>query len=313
MALCLWKQYLCREQWLREKADRNLLVYNTCMRIDAHVHVYPPEIQADWRRIAEREPHFASLCSGRVHKWGDAGDVTAQMEIDGVDVSWIAGFAFRDPGLCRICNDYVMDAVKRSGGRLKGLAVVNPLSRGFEEEISRCRDAGFIGVGELFPDGQVFDITDTRQTWRLVAECHEKGMFLLLHAAEPVGRQYPGKGETGPKEAAEFCSNHPEVHVVFAHMGGGLWAYETMPGMKVILQNAWYDTAAAPFLYGPEVLNAAIAAGAGVKILYGSDFPLLGAERYRKMLKAAGLSDDQERSVMGANALDLLERLRSAV
>lgn len=281
------------------------------MRIDAHVHVYPPEIQFDWKKIAEKEPYFASLCSGRVHKWGNAGDVIGQMETDHVDVSWITGFAFRDPGLCRICNDYVIDAVKRSGGLLEGLAVVNPLSPGFEKEIERCRAAGLIGVGELFPDGQVFDITDTRQTWRLVAECHEKGMFLLLHTAEPVGRKYPGKGETGPKEAAEFCLNHPEVQAVFAHMGGGLWSYEAMPDMRIILQNAWYDTAAMPFLYGAEVLNAAVAAGAGHKILYGSDFPILDASRYEVLFRTSGVSSDWERCIKGGNALDLLKRAGS--
>ena len=281
------------------------------MRIDAHVHVYPPEIKNDWNRIAENEPHFASLCSGRVHKWCTAEDVLARMKEDSIDVSWIAGFAFRDPGLCRVCNDYVIDAVKRSEGRLKGLAVVNPLSRGFEEEILRCREAGFIGVGELFPDGQVFDITDMRQTWRLAAQCHENGMFLMLHVAEPVGHDYPGKGGSGPKEAAKFCSNHPEVQVVFAHMGGGLWSYETMPEMRIVLHNAWYDTAAAPFLYGPEVLNAAVAAGAGHKTLYGSDFPLLGADRYEKMFAASGLGDDILSGIRGGNAAVLLEKVRS--
>ncbi|MDO9508863.1 MAG: amidohydrolase family protein [Thermovirgaceae bacterium] len=280
------------------------------MRIDAHVHVYPPEIQADWETIAEKEPHFGSLCSGRAHKWATAEDVVEQMKADGVDVSWIAGFAFRDPGLCRVCNGYVIDAVKRSNGKLKGLAVVNPLSRGFEEEISRCREAGLIGVGELFPDGQVFDITDTRQTWRLVAQCHEKGMFLLLHVAEPVGHRYPGKGETGPKEAAEFCSNHPEVQVIFAHMGGGLWSYETMPEMRVALQNAWYDTAAAPYLYEPDVFASASAAGAGNKILYGSDFPLLGAERYEKMFSQSGLDEAVLAGIRGDNAASLLEKVR---
>jgi predicted TIM-barrel fold metal-dependent hydrolase len=281
------------------------------MRIDAHFHVYPPEVQAGWQKIAETEPHFAAICSGKVHKWALAGDVIAGMDADGVDVSWIAGFAFRDPGLCRICNDYVIEAVRGSSGRLRGLAVVNPMTRGFEDEISRCRDAGFIGVGELFPDGQVFDITDNRQTWRLSAECQEKEMFLLLHAAEPVGRQYPGKGATGPRECAELCSNHPEVQMVFAHMGGGLWAYETMPEMRVVLQNAWYDSAAAPYLYGPEVLAAAAAAGAAEKILYGSDFPLLGADRYEKMLAASGLGDDILSGIRGGNAASLLEKVRS--
>jgi len=284
--------------------------YNRHMRIDTHVHVYPPEVQADWQKIAEREPHFASICSGKVHKWALAEDVVARMETDGIDQSWITGFAFRDPGLCRICNDYVKDSVKRYPALLKGLAVVNPMSPGFEKEISRCSEQGTIGVGELFPDGQVFDIADIRQTWRLVAECHSRGLFIMLHTAEPVGREYPGKGRTGPREAAAFCTNHPEVQVVFAHMGGGLWGYETLKEMKLYLQNAWYDTAAAPYLYFPQVFSSVFAAGAGGKLLYGSDFPLLGAERYLKMLDDSGLEEDSISMVMGGNAEDLLKRAK---
>jgi hypothetical protein len=280
------------------------------MRIDTHVHVYPPEVQADWQKIAEREPHFASICSGKVHKWALAEDVVARMETDGIDQSWITGFAFRDSGLCRICNDYVIEAVKSSSGRLRGLAVINPMSPGFEKEISRCSEKGLIGVGELFPDGQVFDITDNRQTWRLVAECHAREMFIMLHTAEPVGRDYPGKGRTGPREASKFCFNHPEAHVVFAHMGGGLWSYETLKEMKLYLQNAWYDTAAAPYLYSPSVFSAVFAAGAGGKLLYGSDFPLLGAERYLKMLDDSGLGVDSISMVMGGNAEELGKRVK---
>ena len=87
--------------------------------------------------------------------------------------------------------------------------------------------------------------------------------------------------------------------------------YETMPEMKVHLQNAWYDTAATPFLYGPEVLGSAIAAGVGRKILYGSDFPILNASRYEKMFRASGISDDWERCIKGENALELLKQVSS--
>lgn len=281
------------------------------MHIDAHVHVYPPEIEKNWKKIAETEPHFGTLCAGKAHKWGTVEDLVARMEIDGLDQAWVTGVAFRDPGLCRLCNDYVMEALKKYLGKIQGLAVVNPLSRDFEKEIVRCREAGFIGVGELLPYGQVFDISDSRETWRLAAACQENGLFLLLHVAEPVGRDYPGKGGMGPGEAAAFCENHPEVQVLFAHMGGSLWAYETMKCMKMILENAWYDTAAAPFLFGPEVFRAAVAAGAGDKILYGSDFPLLCADRYEKMFFASGLDDDALSKIRGGNALSLLEKVRS--
>ncbi len=82
---------------------------------------------------------------------GCAEDVVEQMERDGVDVSWIFGFAFKDPGLCALCNDYVIDAVRRFPGRFRGLAVVPPMARGSDREILRCREAGLVGIGEFFP------------------------------------------------------------------------------------------------------------------------------------------------------------------
>ena len=109
-------------------------------------------------------------------------------------------------------------------------------------------------------------------------------MFLLIHTAEPVGHDYPGKGNVGPKEAAAFCLNHPEVRVIFAHFGGGLWVYELMPEMKLALSNAYYDTAAAPLLYEPEIFKAIEASGLTHKFLYGSDYPILSMARYKNFL-----------------------------
>lgn len=280
-------------------------------RIDTHVHVYSPELIRTWQDVARDEPYFGRLASGKVHRWAEADDVLAAMEADGIDESWICGFAFSDIGLCREQNDYVIASVRRSGGRLKGLAVVPPLAPGAAEEILRCREAGLVGVGEIFPQGQGFDLTDRRQTWRLVAVCHEAGLFLLVHTAEPVGHDYPGKGNVGPKEAALFCANHPEATVIFAHWGGGLWLYEQMPEMRRALHNAWYDTAATPFLYGPAVFRAAFASGVGGKLLLGTDFPILRRSRYDVLLGRAGIGGDERAALEGGNAERLLSFGRS--
>lgn len=282
------------------------LFWRTVMIVDSHVHVYPPEVIRDAAKISATEEHFAQLIGGKVHKWAMAEDVVEQMDKDGVDVSLIFGFAFKDLGLCALCNDYVIDAVRKFPDRFRGLAVVPPLARGSEREILRCREAGLVGIGEIFPQGQNLDLADIRQTWRLAGAAHELDMFLMFHSAEPVGHDYAGKGNVGPREAAEFCVHHPETRVIFAHFGGGLWMYELMPEMKLILSNARYDSAAWPWLYEPAILSAIAAAGVGDKILYGSDFPILSLQRYRKLVDASGASAVTAEKFLSGNACSFL-------
>ncbi|WP_333595868.1 amidohydrolase family protein [Aminobacterium mobile] len=123
---------------------------------------------------------------------------------------------------------------------------------------------------------------------------------------KPVGHDYPGKGNVGPKEAAQFCINHPEAKVIFAHFGGGLWLYELMPEMKKYLQNARYDTAALPWLYQPQIFQAIIGAGILEKMFYGSDFPILSFERYKKIFNQIFGEKEGVDNLLGENAAKFL-------
>ncbi|GHS90138.1 amidohydrolase [Synergistales bacterium] len=274
--------------------------------IDFHIHLYPPDVIRAHDKIAENEPYFAALASNNVHKWATLEDLLPRMERDNVVRAVVGGFAFRDLGLCRVCNDYIIDCVKRHPDKLDGLCAVPPLARGFDEEITRCADAGLIGVGELFPEGQGIDIADISQTWRFAGAISETGMFALIHTAEPVGHNYVGKGNVGPREAAAFCMNHPDARVVFAHLGGGLWLYELMPEMKLYLSNAMYDLAALPWLYGADVLRMIEAGGLAGKFLFGTDYPILDSERYDKMLSFSGVSSETLESFRRGNATRIL-------
>ena len=278
--------------------------------IDFHIHLYPPEIIRDAEKISECEPYFNALTHNSVHKWAAVDDLLSRMERDEVERSVVGGFAFQDLGLCKVCNDYIIDCVKRYPDKLDGMCLVPPLARGSDEEIFRCADAGLIGVGELFPEGQGIDIADASQTWRLAGVLHEAGLVVLWHTAEPVGHTYTGKGNVGPKEAALFCMHHPEVKVVFAHLGGGLWLYELMPEMKLYLTNAMYDLAALPWLYEPRILKTIESAGLADKFLMGTDFPILDSVRYKKSLTASGISEKTIEKINRGNALSLLAQLK---
>ena len=279
------------------------------MRVtDTHVHVYPDEVIANADEIAKHEPYFKQLIESRVHRWATVKDVIRAMDEDGISESWICGFGFNDMNLCRLCNDYVLESVQAYPDRLRPLAVVPPLDPAAEGELIRCAELGAIGVGEIFPDGQQWDISDFRQTWKIGAICHELKLFLLVHTAEPVGHDYPGKGKVGPREIIEFCTHHPELKTIFAHWGGGVWLYEHMPEIKRILKNARYDTAASPFLYDSAIYKTAFTAGVAEKLLYGSDFPLLRIKRYQTETL---LSENKDflNKLFHLNAKELLDSL----
>ena len=66
------------------------------------------------------------------------------MERDDVERAVVGGFAFRDLGLCRLCNDYIIEGVRRHPDKLSGLCLVPPLARG--ERINKFEDSPFYNI-----------------------------------------------------------------------------------------------------------------------------------------------------------------------
>ena len=57
-----------------------------------------------------------------------------------------------------------------------------------------------------------------------------------IHASEPVGHRYPGKGRFTPEACLRSGARPiPALTIVFAHMGGGLFLYEMMPEVRAAL------------------------------------------------------------------------------
>jgi uncharacterized protein len=261
-----------------------------------------------------RDTWFAALYSSPEARMATAADVMAQMDVAGVDLSVIFGFAFKDQGLCRMVNDYVLEAVREYPGRLAGLACVSPDAPHAVAELERCLDAGLRGCGELMPDGQGFGEAWTdantggtgaggsgRRGLAALAACLlERGLPLLMHANEPVGHDYPGKGSLTPQGCFAMAEAYPGLTIVFAHMGGGLFVYETMPEVREALAHVYYDTSAVPYLYGPEVYAMAVVSAGHDKVIFGSDYPLLPPGRYTGELDR--LAPSARAAVRGDNA-----------
>jgi predicted TIM-barrel fold metal-dependent hydrolase len=274
--------------------------------LDFHVHVTPPDISANWRRYAEKEPYFALLSGSPQNRFATAEEVIAALDSSGCDRAVIFGFGFTDMGLCRYVNDYVIEKIRQFPNRLTGFMSVPPGSGELEREIDRCCSAGLRGAGELFPEGQGFDIGEAKDTRSLAGACAERGLPVLVHANEPVGHDYPGKTGVTLKQIERFIEHSPGLTIVLAHWGGGLFFYEAMPELREKCRNVYYDTAATPFLYDRRVYRAASALGLTDKIIFGSDFPLLPLSRYIGAIESSGLGAEEQRRILGANAERLL-------
>ena len=276
------------------------------MKIDFHVHITPPDIIADWQKYAEKEEYFALLSRSGNNKFATAEDVIASLEAGAFDRAVVFGFAFRDAGLCRYVNDYVIEKAGEYPEKLTGFMVTPARGRESAKEIERCFRGGLAGVGELFPAGQGFDLEDKAQMRPLAGACRELSLPLLLHANEPVGHYYPGKTDVSLKQIETFAADNPDLKIILAHWGGGLLFYETMGEIKEKLRNVYYDTAATPFLYDYRIYRAAKALGLCEKILFGSDFPLLEQSRYLPAMEESGLDAEEKLLILGENARKLL-------
>jgi predicted TIM-barrel fold metal-dependent hydrolase len=79
-----------------------------------------------------------------------------------------------------------------------------------------------------------------------------------------------------------------------------------MPEVKKAMANVFFDTAASPFLYTPQIYSLASQLVGGEKILFGSDYPLLKQRRLLSEINSSSLPDEIKNLVLSGNAKRLL-------
>ena len=271
------------------------------MIVDAHTHIFPPEIAANRERFRLQDAWFARLYASPKARLSTAEDLVAAMDEAQVDVAVVCGFGWADAGLCRLHNDYIASAVQAHRGRLVGLAVVNPRTSAAPAELARAASLGLAGIGELMPDGQGYSLADADTLAPIAEAAGALGWPVLTHACEPVGHDYAGKGAPSLAAALSLAQAFPSLTLILAHWGGGLLFYELMPEVRRALARVYYDTAASPLLYDDRIYRLGDDLAPG-RVLYASDWPLLPMARCLAQVRAAGLSPSALASVLGKNA-----------
>ncbi len=281
-----------------------MIVPSSPQVIDAHTHVFPPAWIADRSGHVARDRWFGELYEAPTARMIDAPQLVAAMDDAGIGRAVMCGWPWRDPAHCREHNDYLATASNESGGRLPWLGIVNPVDSGAAAEVERCLARGASGIGELNADAQGFSLEDDSAFADVAAVLVDANRPVMLHASEPLGHHYPGKGTATPERLLQFVAAHPRLTIVFAHWGGGLPFYELMPEVAGLTSNVLYDTAASTYLYRPAVFRAALDVVGPERVMWGSDHPVLGMGRFlRRTLRDANLNEHETRLVLAENAV----------
>jgi len=214
------------------------------MRIDSHVHYTPPSMREDLASYGEIEPYWGLLVTPdpfnyTVQGWATPEQRIADMDQVGLGKKILLGEAQTRHENCFERNNIDLELIRRWPERVIAFAVVQPLAgEKAIDELKRCVDGGMLGLGEM-------------------------------------SHFYLGKSIIPLRHYNRLICRYPEMKLIMAHWGGGIFFYEVMPEVKRSLKNVYYDTAGGPLLFPTRaIFNTAPQLIDHRKILYSSDYPL---------------------------------------
>ena len=277
------------------------------MIIDFHTHIFPPHIRENRERYLAADRTFAHLYSDPKARLRTAEELVESMDANGIDAAVTLGMGWNVHEYCVEANDYILESAARFPGRLVPFCCVNPaLGKRAVEEVERCAKQGARGIGEVHSYAQGIKLNDTEVMGPVMEVAQQYDLIVLTHSSEPVGHVYAGKGTVTPDELCGFIESFPQARIVCAHWGGGLPFYSLMPEVKDALANVYFDTAASPLLYSPDVFPTVARAVGVEKILFGTDFPIISHRRLLRQVEELGWEESVNARVLGDNARALL-------
>jgi uncharacterized protein len=277
------------------------------MIIDFHTHIFESNI-AENRSSHFDDQTFSLLYSADKSKIADHKALLRAMEESGIDHAVAMGFPWEKEKYCERQNKYFSDIKKNSGGKIIPFGSL-PLGEKLEIDdwVSNIKDIGLAGIGEIafYNEGLTYKKTDILQ--ELFASAEKHSLPVCLHVSEPVGHDYTGKHLTDLATLYTLINDFPNMTIILAHWGGGLFFYELMDEVRNVLKNVFYDTAATPFLYREEIFETAVKIIGHNKILFGSDFPLINFKKYIASIEKFVPDENGRKNILGENASAILK------
>ncbi len=201
----------------------------------------------------------------------------------------------------RLCNQWLVEAMKRFPGRVLGYCFVNPGYREAVDEVRRyVEDHGFIGV-KLYND---YRVTDPAVVPVLEVAAKLK-VPILHHAAHTSWLPAPQPTISDAGHIAKAARMFPDTTFICAHIcGGGDWewsikALRDSPGV-------YFDTSGSVADEG--TVEFAVRTLGAERVLFACDLTMTASVG---RVRGAEISEVERRKVFGENMQRILDRRRA--
>ncbi len=274
------------------------------MIFDFHVHLFSDDV-CNNREAFFSDRNFKLLYSDSRSKILNAAGIIDYIKDNEISKAAVMGFAWENSDFCLKQNEYFSKAALEYPDTIYPFGTIPAGTENVHDWCVSIKEAGLYGIGELAFYCSGVSSSDLIFLSSVIESSVKLSLPVCLHINEPVGHEYPGKYQTSFNELFKIISQYPDAVIILSHWGGGMPFYELMPEVKEKLKNCMYDTAASPFLYDNRIYRTAADIVSADKILFGSDFPLIGLNKYLNGIEN-NLSSEEMDCVLWKNALRVL-------
>jgi hypothetical protein len=235
-------------------------------------------------------------------------EMLRRMDSAGIEIAFLIASKngpLGHPSCYHLPYELVERAVKEHPDRFRGLAGVDPTEgmRGVRELERAVKDMGFVGA-HSYPHW--FEIPPNHaRYYPFYAKCVELDVPIQLQVGQSMiyAEDYPRRSVGRPITLDDVACDFPELKLIGIHVG--------IPWTDEMIAMAWKhknvyigSDAHAPKYWPPSFVHYIKSYGQD-KVLFGTDFPVLGFERTRQEVETLGIPDQARRKFLRDNALRL--------
>jgi predicted TIM-barrel fold metal-dependent hydrolase len=253
-----------------------------------------------WINIVPQQPEYGNMdvsylfpdLAARYIEGRSTEQILAEMDEAGVEQAVLAA------GYDKLHDDttWTLQSIEKYPDRFFGSLVVDPHKGmdGVRELEHRVKNDGF-KMARIMAFHTLIPYNDPR-CYPLYAKCIELDIPISINVGVP-GPLVPAARLQDPIVLDEICAFFPELKIIMAH-GGDPWASVCVKLMLKWKNLNYMTSAYAPKHLPKEIVHYMNTRGPD-RIMWASDYPLLGFDRCATEIEAMDLRDEERRRKFG--------------